>query len=140
MKKRMLLFMVVMVLSMMMLAGQALADTDKPPITVTGTILSISPNFNEFVLTLDEAGAASIKSATIPVDAGPSWYAIKLGLAVLKTGMTVTVTGELGTGKDGTKAPELDAFTITPEGGTEIKIKGPGRPPWAGGPKGKKGR
>jgi uncharacterized protein YdeI (BOF family) len=66
---------------------------------------------------------------TISLGFGPIWYKA-MGLTV---GETVTVVGELDTGKDGTKAPEIDGFTATKADGTVITARtGPGKPPWAG--------
>jgi uncharacterized protein YdeI (BOF family) len=73
---------------------------------------------------------------SITVGFGPKWN-MAVGLVV---GETVTVEGEIDTGKDGTKAPEIDGFSATKADGTKITVRtGPGKPSWAGvgGPKGK---
>jgi uncharacterized protein YdeI (BOF family) len=69
---------------------------------------------------------------TITIDGGPFWYKV-LNLLV---GQTVSVTGELDTGKDGNSAAEVDVFTVADDKGTVIATvrEGSGRPPWAGGP------
>jgi hypothetical protein len=92
-------------------------------VTVSGNITSVDGN--EFVL--------SDGIASITVEAGPPWYqAIDL-----QVGDNVTVNGEVETGKDGTKPAALEAFSITMLDGTVIEIRdGPGKPPWAGGPRG----
>jgi len=100
-------------------------------VTISGTVESV--NDNEFVV--------SDGTGSITVEAGPSWYKA----IVLVGGEEVSVTGEVDTGKDGTKPAEIEAFsitTITTDGtdgsvveNSTITVKGPGKPPWAGGPK-----
>jgi hypothetical protein len=120
--KKLLLFATVMVVAVVMLAGQALAD-NAVPTTTTGTFNLVG---DEYVLVVDEV--------TYRVDAGPLWYRTlkSLDLALLE-GPGLSVLGEVGTGKDG--APEIDAFAV---GGVTIR-EGAGRPPWAGGPNGRGG-
>jgi hypothetical protein len=85
-------------------------------ITITGTVQSIVGN--EFLLR-DNSGE-------IIVDAGPRWY----HQINLSPGERVTVVGEYDD-------YDFDAFRITRENGEVIVIRnGPGRPPWAGGPRG----
>ncbi|QKD84735.1 DNA-binding protein [Thermoleptolyngbya sichuanensis A183] len=85
-------------------------------ITITGTVQSIVGN--EFLLR-DNTGE-------IIVDAGPRWY----HQINLSPGERVTVVGEYDD-------YDFDAFRITRENGEVIVIRnGPGRPPWAGGPRG----
>jgi uncharacterized protein YdeI (BOF family) len=69
---------------------------------------------------------------TITIDGGPAWYKL-LNLLV---GQTVSVTGELDTGKDGTSAAQIDVFSVSDDTGSVIATvrEGSGRPPWAGGP------
>ncbi|MDO8915827.1 MAG: NirD/YgiW/YdeI family stress tolerance protein [Coriobacteriia bacterium] len=98
-----------------------------------GTSVSITGE-----VTKADGNAYTITDSTgaITVGFGPTWYKT----VDLKVGDTVTIEGEIDTGKDGTKAPEVDGFTA--QRGTEPKIvvrTGPGKPPWAGrgGPNGK---
>jgi uncharacterized protein YdeI (BOF family) len=95
-------------------------------VSVTGVVKSGAAN--EYVI---EGGGV-----TVPVGFGPSW-----NKAVdLTVGETVTITGEIDRGKDGTRATELDGFSVEKPDGTKIEVRtGPGKPPWAGkgGPNGK---
>jgi uncharacterized protein YdeI (BOF family) len=92
-------------------------------VTVAGTITAADGN--DYTL--------SDGTATITVGFGPVWYKA-MGLVV---GDSVTVTGEIDTGKDGTKPAEIDGFSATKADGTVVTARtGPGKPPWAGGPKG----
>jgi uncharacterized protein YdeI (BOF family) len=102
-----------------------IADVNANPVkdtevTVTGTVKSVDGN--EY--------AISDATGTITVEAGPRWYQA-VDLAV---GEIVSVTGEVDTGKDGTKIAAIDAFSITKADGSIITVKGAGKPPWAGGP------
>lgn len=84
-------------------------------ITITGTVQSIVGN--EFILR-DNTGE-------VIVDAGPRWY----HQINLSPGERVTVVGEFDD-------YDFDAFRITRQNGEVIVIRnGPGRPPWAGGPR-----
>ncbi len=94
-------------------------------VTVTGEITAVDGN--DYTLT---SGADSIK-----VGFGPAWFKA-MGLALHET---VSVEGEIDTGKDGTKPAEIDGFSATKADGTVITARtGPGKPPWAG--KGGKGK
>jgi uncharacterized protein YdeI (BOF family) len=98
-----------------------------------GTIVSVT---GEITKAEGNAYVITDRTGSISVGFGPSWYKA-VGLQV---GDTVTVEGEVDTGKDGTKAAEIDGFTA--QTGTDAKIvvrDGPGKPPWAGrgGPNGK---
>lgn len=87
-----------------------------PGITISGVIRSVVGN--EFIL--DDG------TGQIIVDAGPRWYH-QLNLS---QGEQVTVVGEYDD-------YDFDAYRITRENGEVTQIrKGPGRPPWAGGPHG----
>jgi uncharacterized protein YdeI (BOF family) len=105
--------------------ADATAAKAETTVTITGEVTKADGN--AYTIT-DSTGA-------ITVGFGPTWYKT----VDLKVGDTVTIEGEIDTGKDGTKAPEIDGFTT--QRGTEAKIvvrTGPGKPPWAGrgGPKG----
>jgi uncharacterized protein YdeI (BOF family) len=103
-----------------------IADVNANPVkdtevTISGAVQSVDGN--EYVVS-DGTGA-------ITVEAGPRWYQA-VDLAV---GETVSVTGEVDTGKDGTKTAAIDAFSITKADGSITTVKnGAGKPPWAGGP------
>jgi hypothetical protein len=119
-KRKMLLFAAVMVVAVVMLAGQALAYTAGEKVDLAGTISAVTEG-NEFVLKLADG-------TEIRVDGGPSWYKA----LTLELGFSVSVFGEVGMGKDGTKPAEIDAITLTVDGvATDIRPE-TGRPPWAG--------
>ena len=88
-------------------------------VTVSGEVMAA--NGNEYTIS-DGTGSVS-------VGFGPEWYKT-VRLAV---GEQVTVSGEVDKGKDGTKAAEVDGFSVTKGDGTVETVRtGPGRPPWAG--------
>jgi hypothetical protein len=103
--------------------GEIIADpVIDTEVTISGKVTSVDGN--DFVV--------SDGTDNITVEAGPPWYqAIELAV-----GDNVTITGEVDTGKDGTKLAEIEAFSITlTDDGSVITIRdGAGRPPWAGGP------
>ena len=71
-------------------------------------------------------------SGAIGLGLGPPWWS----LHELTVGETLTVIGEVGRGRDGTKPPELDGITVTRADGSVVDIRPQGgRPGWAGGPK-----
>jgi uncharacterized protein YdeI (BOF family) len=88
-------------------------------VTVSGTIDQVIEG-NEFTLK-DGTG-------TIKVEAGPSWYK-DFGFYV---GQSITITGEVDLGKDGTGAAEIDVFTVEADGQTTTVREAGGPPPWAG--------
>jgi hypothetical protein len=92
------------------------SDTE---VSITGTVTSVDGN--DFVVS---------DGTEIAVEAGPTWYQA-IDVAV---GDNVTVTGEVDTGKDGTKTAVIEAFSITLDGSVITVREGPGKPPWAGGP------
>ena len=113
-----------------LLVGSALAA--ETPGTWTGTI-GAGAEANEYTLTLGDAAGN-----VWPMEFGPAWYKT-YAFAVEET---ITVTGELDTGRDGTKKAEIDVASysgytgdtsVTPASGTIREAGGP--PPWAGGPK-----
>jgi uncharacterized protein YdeI (BOF family) len=84
-------------------------------ITISGTVRSVVGN--EFIL--------SDGTGEVIIDAGPRWY----HTVDVSEGEQVTVVGEYDD-------YDFDAFQITRENGDVINIRnGPGRPPWAGGPR-----
>jgi uncharacterized protein YdeI (BOF family) len=104
----------------------SIADAAKAPsdsvVTVTGTVAA-GAEANEYTLT-DGTG-------TIKIDGGPAWY-LKTELAI---GAVYTIIGEVGRGKDGKSAAEIDIYTATNDKGVVTTVRaGGGRPPWAGGP------
>jgi uncharacterized protein YdeI (BOF family) len=97
----------------------AKAATAGTVVTITGKVMTADGNDYTISDGVD----------TISLGFGPAWYKA-MGLTV---GETVTVEGEIDTGKDGTKAPEMDGFSATKADGTVVTARtGPGKPPWAG--------
>jgi len=78
---------------------------------------------NEYILT-DESGNK------LPVEFGPVWYKAY----AFTDGWAITVVGELDTGRDGTKAPEIDVASFADKNGASTVRAAGGPPPWAGGP------
>ena len=71
-------------------------------------------------------------TGSINMSLGPRWFATH----ELQVGSTVQVMGEVDRGKDGSKPAELDANSVTQQGGAVLEIRpATGKPPWAGGPK-----
>jgi uncharacterized protein YdeI (BOF family) len=103
-----------------------IADVNANPVkdtevTISGAVLSVDGN--EYVV--------SDGTGVITVEAGPRWYQA----VDLVVGEIVSVTGEVDTGKDGTKTAAIDAFSITKADSSVITVKnGTGKPPWAVGP------
>jgi hypothetical protein len=105
-----------------LLVGSALAA--ETPWTGTGTIVIVEgAEANEYQL--DVAGNKW------PVEFGPAWYKTYTFTA----GQEITVTGELDTGRDGTKTPEIDVASFTDANGDQVVRTAGGPPPWAGGTK-----
>lgn len=70
----------------------------------------------------------------IVIDGGPIWYH-QLNLPI---GQQVRVTGEVSLGPtwlSSPRTPEIDICAAVLADGTVITVRGPGRPPWAGGPR-----
>lgn len=89
-------------------------------LVIQGTIVSVVGN--EFVL--DDG------TGQVIVDTAPRWYR----QYDFRAGERVTVVGEYDD-------YDFDAFEIRRETGEVLTIRsGPGRPPWAGGPRGRNGR
>jgi hypothetical protein len=103
-----------------LLVGSAIAaDT---PGTWTGT-LGAGAEANEYILT----GA----DFEYPVEFGAAWYKTY----AFTHGWAITVVGELDTGRDGTKTPEIDVASFTDKNGADQVVRtAGGPPPWAGGP------
>jgi hypothetical protein len=115
------------VLATMLVATPVFADTS---VTVKGTVQSVLPNCNEFVIIITDSTDSTL-SGNITVDAGPKWFKDLNLSGVLAVDDEVTVTGELDTGKDSTAVAHIDAFSITHDN-TTYTVKGPGKPAWAG--------
>jgi uncharacterized protein YdeI (BOF family) len=87
-------------------------------------IISQGTEGNEYTLT---SGADTIK-----IELGPVWFKAH----VLTLGQSVTVTGEVGLGKDGTAAAEIDVFNVKDDKGAtiaDVRSEAGGKPAWAGG-------
>jgi uncharacterized protein YdeI (BOF family) len=102
-----------------------IADVNATPVkdtevTISGTVQSVDGN--EYMV--------SDATGNITVEAGPRWYKA----VDLTVGQNISVTGEVDTGKDGTKPAVIEAFSITIDGSVITVREGPGKPPWAGGP------
>jgi uncharacterized protein YdeI (BOF family) len=106
--------------------GEAAKAPAGTAVTVSGEVTAA--NGNDYTI--------SDATDSVSVGFGPEWYkAVKLSV-----GEKVTVAGEVDKGKDGTKAAEVDGFSVTKaDGKVETVRTGPGKPPWAGrgGPNGK---
>jgi hypothetical protein len=99
--------------------SDAKAATAGTVVTITGKVMTADGNDYTISDGVD----------TISLGFGPVWYKA-MGLTV---GETITVKGEIDTGKDGTKAPEMDGFSATKADGSVVTARtGPGKPPWAG--------
>jgi uncharacterized protein YdeI (BOF family) len=91
-------------------------------VSVTGTIDKVVEG-NEYIL--------SDGTGTIAISGGPAWYK-SLGLTA---GQSITVTGEVDLGKDGTAlTPEIDILSFEADGQTTTVRQAGARPSWAGGP------
>lgn len=99
--------------------GEATSAPADTTITVSGEVTAASGN--EYTI--------SDGTDSISVGFGPEWYKA----VQLVVGEKVTVNGEVDKGKDGTKAAEVDGFSVTRADGTVETVRtGPGKPPWAG--------
>lgn len=105
-------------------AGVALHASDAPAnlVTVTGTVVSVewNPHFNvsvEFNMTN--------ATSTFHVELGPPWYWAEHKYPAIKVGDTVSVKGQLDDGHD------IEAWSISVNGGAWITLRTGGMPAWA---------
>ena len=80
----------------------------------------------------DNLYAIEDASGRIPLDLGPVWWSLQ----ELTVGEALTVTAEVGRGRDGMRPVELDGISVTRADGSVLNIRpAAGKPGWAGGPK-----
>jgi beta-lactamase regulating signal transducer with metallopeptidase domain len=138
-----------------------LSDEDAPALSdTTGSEAPVSRTIQQ--LLSDPVGAAVVQvrgqivqaiggnafllddgTGQLIVHGGPPWY----HTLALPVGETVSVIGELSVGSGegrgrgkgharpgGAHLPEINLLRVMEADGTVINVRGPGRPPWAGGP------
>jgi hypothetical protein len=92
-------------------------DADEAPVTLSGTIATITDADGGAAYTLASGGK------TYTLEAGPPWFWGDKHPLKAYVGKTVTITGEQATGSS-----DVDVLTVDGKA-----IREPGRPPWAGG-------
>ena len=97
--------------------GQAKDKAEKTPITLHGTIQSSTDAEGETSYTLRDGGK------TYMLEAGPKWFFGDNHPLKPYVGKSVTVEGEVAA-----DSTEVDVRSVD-----GVALRGPGRPPWAGG-------